>query len=178
MKKKRNEILREMKLNNIKKRKTEREQLKLEKMKYVDLLLEMECFKVFIKDGKDEHARAVVTEFLKVSKLKKIKNKHVVYNNGDVGRQLLIVATGKVVLYTRATSGHPKLIETVTEGDFFGEIALVDDRPRTATVKSLFFSELLLLKRADFNSFLLSNPSLKVEILAAVKKRSVGKMSD
>ena len=39
---------------------------------------------------------------------KKIKYKHVVYNNGDVGRQLLIVAAGKEVLYTRATSGHPK----------------------------------------------------------------------
>ena len=117
MKIKRNEILREMKLNKIKKRKHDREQLKVEKFKYLDLL-GMDCFKVFIKDGNDAHARTVITEFLKLSKLKKIKNKYTVYNNGDVGRQLLIVVAGKIVLYTRATSGHPKLFETVTPGEF------------------------------------------------------------
>ena len=59
-------------------------------------------------------------------------------------------------------------------GEFFGEIALLAEVPRTANVRSLGFCQLLTLERRDFMPFLDTNPDLKARIEAVAAERRVG----
>jgi voltage-gated potassium channel len=66
-------------------------------------------------------------------------------------------------------SGAPK--GRLVAGDFFGEIALIADRTRTATISALMPCKLLVLHKDDFESFMQSHPDLKDAVRAAAKKR-------
>ena len=56
-------------------------------------------------------------------------------------------------------------------GDFFGEIALLKDAPRTADVAAESFSDLLILERSDFDKLLNANPELKQTIEKVAESR-------
>ena len=56
-------------------------------------------------------------------------------------------------------------------GDFFGEIALLKDAPRTADVVAETFSDLLILERSDFDKFLDANPENKQTIEKEAESR-------
>ena len=88
-----------------------------------------------------------------------------IVKEGDPGDAMFFISSGCVVVDTE--SGPIQL----GCGDFFGEIALIDSRPRTATVRSLFFSELLKLRSSDFHHFLFDNPEIKDDIVAKAKER-------
>ena len=64
---------------------------------------------------------------------------------GESGDELFILLSGRVEVTSEGVN-----ITTLGPGNQFGELALVDDRPRSATIKALEPSRLLLLKRADF----------------------------
>lgn len=57
----------------------------------------------------------------------------VIFSENSPGKDMYIVYSGKVGLHTKEALGHKKLLATVKAGDFFGEMALVDDSPRSAT---------------------------------------------
>jgi len=65
--------------------------------------------------------------------------------------------------------GAPK--GRLNEGDFFGEIALIADRPRTATITTLAPCKLLVLPKNDFESFMNEHPDLKDAVRDAAKRR-------
>lgn len=56
-------------------------------------------------------------------------------------------------------------------GDFFGEIALVDGGPRTATVTAEVASRLLVVGHREFHSLLEQNPGIQLQVLQALAKR-------
>ena len=56
-------------------------------------------------------------------------------------------------------------------GDFFGEIALIADRTRTAAITAQSPCKLLVLHKDDFESFMNAHPDLKEAVRAAAKRR-------
>jgi len=66
-------------------------------------------------------------------------------------------------------SGAPK--GRLAAGDFFGEIALIADRTRTATVTTLSVCRLLVLHKDDFDDFMETHPDLRDAVRLAAKKR-------
>jgi CRP/FNR family transcriptional regulator len=60
---------------------------------------------------------------------------------------------------------------TIGPGEFFGEIALVSDRPRTATVTATKPVRVLVIARANFRSVLLRTPEIALKVLAAFAER-------
>ena len=56
-------------------------------------------------------------------------------------------------------------------GDFFGEIALIKNSPRTFSVKALGFCDLLVLSDSDFNLFLDDNPEIRKTLSETADKR-------
>jgi CRP-like cAMP-binding protein len=64
-----------------------------------------------------------------------------------------------------------KVIATLGPGDFFGEIALVDGGPRTATVIADEPSRLLVVGHREFHSLLEQNPGIQLQVLQALAKR-------
>jgi CPA1 family monovalent cation:H+ antiporter len=92
----------------------------------------------------------------------------VVIGEGDRGDALYIISSG-VVVVTRSDSDEP--IAELRDGDFFGEMALLGDQKRTATVKARTPSTLLRLTRKDVLELAEEDPELKRRLEEAQQSR-------
>lgn len=86
---------------------------------------------------------------------------------GDRGDSMYFIVSGEVEvdMETAAPKGQ------LGAGDFFGEIALIADRERTATITALTVCKLLVLRKDDFESFMDAHPDLKQAVREAAKQR-------
>jgi ATP-binding cassette subfamily B protein len=82
-----------------------------------------------------------------------------------------IVARGKVAVLKRQEDGSDKQIATLQEGDYFGEVALLRDAPRNATIRTLTPCILLTLQRRQFLELIQSDPRLSREFDSVVRSR-------
>ncbi len=90
---------------------------------------------------------------------------------GDRGESFFLVETGSVGVSVPNETGQHVTINTLEAGGFFGEISLLDAGPRTATVRALEPSTLLVLDRATFHSFLHRQPGVAIDILTVMGQR-------
>lgn len=94
------------------------------------------------------------------------RSDEVVFMEGDIGRALFILESGKVELTRRGPDGKTVLLYTLKPGDFFGEMALLESLPRSATATAAEPSRLHLLYRTKLDSMLSSHPRIGVTIMA------------
>jgi voltage-gated potassium channel len=86
---------------------------------------------------------------------------------GDHADSMYFIVSGEVE--ADPENGAPK--GRLAAGDFFGEIALIADRARTATVTALSTCKLLVLQKVDFENFMQSHPDLREAVREAAKRR-------
>ncbi len=92
----------------------------------------------------------------------------VIFHAGDLGDSLYIVRSGEVELYVKDTTGQKIVLTSVEKNDLFGELSMLDSRPRSATAKALVDSELLLLDRDDLLLLFKKQPDSALNMLAAM----------
>jgi CRP-like cAMP-binding protein len=90
----------------------------------------------------------------------------VLVHEGEIGREFVIVLDGEVEV-----SRNGKAIAVRRAGDYIGEIALLDNRPRTATVTAKTKVAVEVLSRAEFSSLLADAPELSSQIMATIARR-------
>jgi len=96
----------------------------------------------------------------------KVEPGQVIFSAGDRGRELFIVRTGSVNLQIGDT-----LLETVEQGGIFGELALVDPAPRSATAVAGPDCTLVLVAAASFNDLVRKVPGLALEVMKVMARR-------
>jgi CRP/FNR family transcriptional regulator/CRP/FNR family cyclic AMP-dependent transcriptional regulator len=101
----------------------------------------------------------------------------VAFHQGDPGQVLHLVCQGYLKILVPDESGEEALLTIVGPGDLFGEMALLDGGPRSATVIALEAVETLTLDRADFLVLLRTSPVV-VESLLAALARTIRRLSD
>jgi CRP/FNR family cyclic AMP-dependent transcriptional regulator len=89
----------------------------------------------------------------------------------DPGDALYLVADGQVKVVLIGEDGREVILTVLGEGNFFGEMALLDDQPRSAHVIAMEDSTLLLLRRDDFQARLRQSPAIAVSLLAELSGR-------
>jgi len=94
-----------------------------------------------------------------------------IFAQGDIGRALFVVFSGKIAL-TRMEHGAEKseLIAEVQPGEFFGEMALLEEMPRTATAYALEDTKVFMLFKTKLESLLFSRPRIGVVISTQLAK--------
>ena len=107
----------------------------------------------------------------KYSKLKTYKNREIVCRRGDFGTQMFLIASGRVTLHTDSDEGKELGFGFLNRGDVFGEIALLDGGVRTATVKAIESTSLLVIEKRDFLPFLEKNPKVAIQLLSTMARR-------
>jgi CRP-like cAMP-binding protein len=90
---------------------------------------------------------------------------------GDPGDAMYVILKGQVRIVLPAPDGNEALICTLDEGDFFGELSLIDGEPRSATIVATEATETLVLNREGFREFLRASPDVTLEILQALSRR-------
>ncbi len=95
----------------------------------------------------------------------------VIFHLGDPGGLLYIISTGKVKITNSTPEGQEALLAILGAGDFFGELALLDDAPRSATAEAIEATGTLTLHRDDFTHFLNGNPQFASHVMQTLAKR-------
>jgi CRP-like cAMP-binding protein len=95
----------------------------------------------------------------------------VIIRQGEEGSHLSIIVSGRVQVRRERVGGEPLVLDEFTAGQFFGEMALLDDRPRTATVVALEDTTCLTLSKWHFRVELESHPEMAIAILPEISRR-------
>ena len=88
------------------------------------------------------------------------------FQEGDPGDVMYVVISGEVEITHGETA-----IETLTSGDIFGEMALIDDRPRSATATVLSDSELVPIDQQWFSFLIRKNPGFAIHVMSSMAER-------
>lgn len=99
-------------------------------------------------------------ELKKLSKdrrLKSYKKKEIIFNEGNIPNYLYFLSKGKVKTHQNHEYGKEFITNLYKEGDFFGYIALLEEKPFNETAEALEDSEVLLIPKDDFYSLVYSN---------------------
>ena len=94
-----------------------------------------------------------------------------IFAEGEPGDSLYVVLDGSVDIFMRTTIGERVVLESATRGDFFGELSLLDEGPRTATALATTAVEALMLDREGLAAFLELRPAAALDLLAATARR-------
>jgi CRP-like cAMP-binding protein len=108
-------------------------------------------------------------ELLEVAKMTEdldVKAGKVLAREGQTGSEFFVIVDGEVSVTKDGTE-----IRRLGEGDFFGEIALVEDRPRTATVTATTPLRFFVLTRQGFRSLLDHQPEIAEKVATALEER-------
>ena len=100
---------------------------------------------------------------------------HEITREGDLGTGLYVVTRGAVDVVSRRGTPEERTITTTAAGGFFGELALVLEQPRSATVVTREFTECLVLTRWDFKDIALEHPAVIWKLLEVVAQRLSGR---
>lgn len=94
-----------------------------------------------------------------------------ILTQGDEGEALFLIRTGQVKVNVVAEDGREVILSVLGPGSFFGEMALLDDEPRSAHVFAMEESVLLSLRREDFRARLAQSPELGIALLRELSRR-------
>jgi len=89
----------------------------------------------------------------------------------DPGDSLFIIKEGKVKITRLSEEGKEVILSILGEGEFFGEMALLDGESRSANVIALSDCEVFILKRDDFLDIIKSNPKIAITLLEEMARR-------
>ena len=101
------------------------------------------------------------------------------YRKGDIilmeedesTQSLFIIAKGEVKVLLTAEDGREAILASLKEGDFFGEMALLDGEPRSATVRAVEDARLLTIRREEFLATVRKQPDLALTLLGEMSRR-------
>lgn len=94
-----------------------------------------------------------------------------VFSTGDPGDSMYVIRSGEVEAFFKDTTGKRIVLETSGEGAFFGELSLLDNGPRTASVVVTKHVEALRIDREDLNHLLKRHPEAALEMLTSMGRR-------
>lgn len=90
------------------------------------------------------------------------------FMEGDRGNALVVLVSGRVSVFRSSPSGDRAALSVLEAPEVFGEIALLDSAPRSASVEAIETTTVLALARADFLELLRSEPTVLEPLLAAL----------
>lgn len=93
-----------------------------------------------------------------------------IFLQGDPGTSLYVIEAGRVKIVLPSPEGKEFVLNLLGPGDFFGELALLDAKPRSADAVAQESCRLLLLQRDDFLQFLEAHPRASVTLLAVLSR--------
>ena len=126
------------------------------------LLLRNPLFSELDSDG--------LNELVSLTTLIEVANKKVVFNQGDMGGEMFVIAEGRVDVSIVLSNGDKVSLRELSAGEAFGEISLFDHRERTATITTLTSAKFLVIQRDQFVVFLLNQPSATIQLLNTLAK--------
>lgn len=116
-------------------------------------------------------SREVLNELAKILKEVSYKRNTIVISQGDDTRSLYIITKGRLKVTAGDEEGNQIILSFLGNGDFFGELSLLDDTPRSASVTTVEDTNVLQLNNLLFNDFARQHPKIYPSICKALTAR-------
>jgi CRP-like cAMP-binding protein len=94
----------------------------------------------------------------------------VLFREGDKGEEMFILQSGKVKI-SKKIRGVEKTLATLEKGEFFGEMAILNDKPRSATAETIEDCDMLVIDRKTFETLLRSNVEIAIRFIKRIADR-------
>jgi CRP-like cAMP-binding protein len=108
---------------------------------------------------------------VEISRERSYPRNSVILFEDDPGDALYVIAQGQVKVVLIGEDGREVILSVMGEGEFFGEMALIDDEPRSAHVIAMEDSALLVIRREDFQDLLKQTPGIGLVLLRELSRR-------
>jgi CRP-like cAMP-binding protein len=115
--------------------------------------------------GLDADGLASLTRGMRV---RRFRRGETIFHLGDPGDALFIVMRGSIKITLPADTGDEAILATLRPGDFFGELALLDGAPRSATAVAIEPTETYVLPRDRFRDLIATEPVMREALLATL----------
>jgi CRP-like cAMP-binding protein len=106
-----------------------------------------------------------------LSAVRKYKAGEPIFLKGDPGTAMMAVLSGRVRICAYSTDGREVVLNVISPGEVFGEIAMIDGGERTADAFAMEEADLLILGRRDFMPVLARNPDVCIKLLELLCRR-------
>jgi CRP-like cAMP-binding protein len=107
----------------------------------------------------------LIDRILNLSVSKKISAGETLFYKNDDGDALYGILNGRIRISTSTPGGQELVLNLIEKGEVFGEIALLDGKPRTADAIAIIDSELMVIQRRDVRHMLENEPMLAIHFL-------------
>jgi CRP-like cAMP-binding protein len=95
----------------------------------------------------------------------------VIFCKGDPGSSLMVIVGGQIKISVSAPDGKEAVLAVLEAGDILGEMAILENKPRSADAVVLAPCEVLILHQRDFIPFLERNPQVAIRLLGLLSER-------
>ena len=129
----------------------------------IEILKKVPFFSVL----KDREILAVIPMF----KEKKFARNSVIFTQEEEGNTFFFIIDGRVKVVILSRGGREVILAILGKHDFFGEMSLIDDMPRSATLIALEDTSIIFLKREDFLAKLIKYPEMTLRLMQEMSKR-------
>jgi CRP/FNR family transcriptional regulator/CRP/FNR family cyclic AMP-dependent transcriptional regulator len=102
------------------------------------------------------------------TRTRRFRRGEVIFHAGDPGDALFIIVSGEVKISLPSDEGDEAILATLHEGDVFGELALLDGAPRSATASALVATEAVVLPRDRFRELIATVPAVRDVLLSSL----------
>lgn len=113
----------------------------------------------------------VIEDLLTFTTTRRVAAGQVIILEGDAGDCLYGVLGGRVRIYSTSADGEEILLNVMDKGDLFGEVALLDNSPRTASAAALQKTELMCLHRDHLLPYLRQHPDIAIAMIGILCSR-------
>lgn len=121
------------------------------------LLLSSPLFGALPRDAQDDILSRAVDRL--------VRRGRTIFQKGDEGSTMLAVLSGRVRISSTAPNGREVTLNMIDAGEVFGELALLDGKPRSADATALEDSRLIVVERRDFLPHLMVNHDLSLRLI-------------
>ena len=112
-----------------------------------------------------------IDDLTTLAQVKKLEKDTTVFHAGDPADSVFVVASGRVKVVITSSDGKEFILTVLGAGQVFGEMALLESAPRSASVVTLSSVEVLVINRTDFQRLLESNPRISLRLMAILSRR-------
>ena len=95
----------------------------------------------------------------------------IVITEGDSSSSLYIILSGDVKVFVSDEDGKTNIVNRLGSGDYFGELSLIDDEPRSASVEAVSKCKISILSRQYFVDYIEQHPRVAIHLLKGIGKR-------
>jgi CRP/FNR family transcriptional regulator, cyclic AMP receptor protein len=95
----------------------------------------------------------------------------VIFHRDDPGQVLYVIREGKVKICINSPDGHEVVLAVFSPGDYFGELALLDGQPRSASAVAIDSVEVYALQRSDFIKIVIHHPHIAIQVMNVLSRR-------